>query len=322
LHLERSNISGRTQVAYYLEQHLLRIKPTLHPNTHRRYSQVVQDHINPIIGSKRLKNLNPNHIQDLYSIKLNSGVSPGTVHYIHKILSRALTIAVGRGYIENNPAKFVSKPQKIRREMNTFSSEEVRILFREISGSRLEALYYLAVTTGLRQAEILGLKWPDLDKEKGTLRVQRQLQRVFGKGLTFTELKTASSRRLIVVGPMTLGKLIEHKDRQDVENIGFGEKWLTLGLIFTKPNGSPIGPRCIIRDFKSIIQKAELPDIRFHDLRHTAATLMLQCEVHPKVVQEMLGHSSIKITLDTYSHVLPAMQYEAARKLDELLNHT
>jgi integrase len=320
-HLEKSNNRGRTRLANYFEQHLIKIEPTLHPNTHRRYSQIVHDHINPIIGSRRLQNLNPSHIQKLYSIKLKSGLSPGTVHYIHKVLSRALTIAVGQGYIEHNPAKFVSKPQKVRREMKTFSNVEVRILLREINGSRLEALYYLAVTTGLRQAEILGLKWPDLDKEKGTIRVQRQLQRVIGKGLTFTKPKTASSRRLVVLGPTTLEKLIEHKDRQDFERIGFGKAWQTLDLMFIKPNGSPIGSRCIIRDFKSIIQKAVLPDIRFHDLRHTAATLMLQCDVHPKVVQEMLGHSSITITLDTYSHVLPVMQYEAARKLDELLNH-
>jgi integrase len=322
LHFERSELCGRTLLASYLEQHLVNIKPTLHPNTHSRYSQVVRDHINPIIGSRRLKNLQSNHIQDLYSIKLKSGLSPGTIHGIHRILSRALTVAVGLGFIKQNPAKFVNKPQKIRREMRTFSSEEVRILFREISGSWLEALYYLAVTTGLRQAEILGLKWPDLDKEKGTIKVQRQLQRVIGKGLTFTEPKADSSRRLIALGPKTLEKLNEHKARQDVERYGFGEEWRFIDLMFTKQNGSPIGPRCVIRDFKSIIQKAELSDIRFHDLRHTAATLLLQCEIHPKIVQEMLGHSSISITLDTYSHVLPGMQHEAAGKLDEFLNHT
>jgi len=319
-HLGKSINWGRTTLQDYLEQHLIRIEPTLHPNTHKSYSQVVQDHIDPIIGSMRLKKLSPDHIQKLYSNKLNSGVSPSTVHHIHKVLSRALTIAVIRGYIEHNPAKFVSKPQIIRKEMKTFSSEEVRILFREISGSRLEALYYLAVTTGLRQAEILGLQWPDLEKEKGTLRVQRQLQRVHGKGLIFTEPKSASSRRLIVLGSTTLKRLKEHKDRQEVERHGYEEKWQTLDLMFTKPNGSPIGPRCIIRDFKSNIHNSGLPDIRFHDLRHTAATLMFQCEVNPKVVQEMLGHSSITITLDTYSHVLPVMQYEAAQKVDELLN--
>lgn len=322
MRLESSEFCGRTSLACYLEHHLNSIEPTLHPNTFWHYSQVVEDHIAPIIGSRRLKNLKPKHIQELYSIKLNNGLSPGTIHGIHRILSRALTIAVRRGFIEKNPAKFVSKPRLTRKEMQAFSNEEVRVLFREISGSRLEALYYLAVTTGLRQAEILGLKWPDLDKEKGTIKVQRQLQRVVGKGLTFTEPKADSSRRLIALGPMTLKKLNEHKARQDVERNGFGKEWLSLDLIFTKENGSPIGPRCVIRDFKAIIHKAELPDIRFHDLRHTAATLLLQCEIHPKVVQEMLGHSSIGITLDTYSHVLPSMQYEAAQKLDKFLNHT
>jgi integrase len=138
-------------------------------------------------------------------------------------------------------------------------------------------------------------------------------------GLTFSEPKSASGRRLIAIGPTTLEKLQEHKDRQDIERQGYTEEWQTLDLMFTRPKGSPIGPRDLFRKFKSIISSAGLPNIRFHDLRHTAATLMLQCGVHPKVVQERLGHSSISLTLDLYSHVLPVMQIEAANKIDELL---
>ncbi len=203
--------------------------------------------------------------------------------------------------------------------METYSVEEVRSLLNAVKGSQLEALFYIAVTAGLRQGEILGLLWSDLEWGTGNLRVQRQLQRVRHKGLIFNEPKSASGRRLIVLGPTTLERLQEHKDRQNNQRQGFAEEWQAFDLIFTKPNGSPIDPRGLLRNFKSIIKNAGLPDIRFHDLRHTAATMMLQCGVHPKIVQERLGHSSISITLDTYSHILPVMQIEAASKIDELL---
>jgi integrase len=255
----------------------------------------------------------------LYSNKLKTGTTPTRARFIHKILNRALNLAVQWGYRKDNPAEFVSIPKISRKEMKTFSVEEIRIFLHAVQGSRLDALFHLAVTSGLRQSEILGLKWSDLDWDTGNLQVQRQLQRVRGKGLIFSEPKSTSGRRLIVIGLATLEKLKEHKNRQDYERNGFPEDWQTLNLIFAKPNGSPIGPRSLYRKFKSIINDAELPEIRFHDLRHTAATLMLQCGIHPKVVQERLGHSSISITLDTYSHVLPVMQLEAATKIDELL---
>jgi integrase len=318
----RSKNWNNASIKEYLQLFLTRIEPTLHPNTFQDYSQVVRDHIIPYIGSIKLKDLNRDHIQMLYSIKLERGTTPTRVRFIHKILKRALNLAVRWNYIERNPTNFVSIPKKSRKEMKTFSVKEVRIFLNAVRGSRLEALFHLAVTSGLRQSEILGIKWHDLDWDTGNLRIQRQLQRVRGQGLIFSEPKSASGRRLIVIVSTTLDKLKEHKYSQDIERQGFAEGWQGLDLIFTMPKGSPIGPRYLFRKFKSVINDAGLPDIRFHDLRHTAATLMLQCGVHPKVVQERLGHSSISITLDTYSHTTPVMQYEAAMKIDELIHNS
>jgi integrase len=218
-----------------------------------------------------------------------------------------------------NPTSHVDKSKVKRKEMKTLTAEQVIRLLNLSQGSRYEALYHLAVTTGLRQGELLGLRWSDLYWGTGHLKVQRQLQRVPGEGLVLNEPKSASGRRLVVLGPATLDKLRTHKRSQWEERIEVGNRWQENDLVFPSTIGTPMGPRNVVREFKELLQKAGLPEIRFHDLRHTAATLMLQEGVHPKVVQERLGHSQISITMDTYSHVLPAMQEEAAVKLDDLL---
>jgi integrase len=310
---------NKASVKEFLQLFLIRIEPTLHPNTYKDYSQVVRDHLIPHIGSIKLKNLNADHIQTLYSFKLENDTSPTRVRFIHKVLRRALNLAVRWNYLERNPANFVTVPARNRREMKTFSVKEVKIFLEAIEGSRLEALFHLAVTSGLRLSEILGLKWPDLGWETGSLRITRQLQRVPEKGLIFSEPKSASSRRNIVIGPTTLHKLKEHKGNHDIEREQYVERWQDLDLIFTTLKGSPIGPRNLYREFKSIIRSAGLPDIRFHDLRHTCATMMLQSGVNVKVIQTVLGHSSVVITLDTYSHLLPGMQAEAAEMVDSLI---
>jgi integrase len=310
----------KVKLKQFLEHFLIRIKPTLHPNTFKDYSQVIKDHINPFIGLIKLKDLNPNHIQEFYSIKLENGTTPSRVRYIHAVLHRALNLAVRWGYIDRNPAKFVNKPKQPRKEMKSLSAEQVRIFLIKSRGSRYETLFCLAVTTGLRKGEILGLRWSDIDWGSRSLRLQRQLQRVHGEGLIFSKPKSRSGRRLIMLGPSTAQKLRDHKRRQHMEKQDAGKDWEALDLVFPESNGSPTKPRKINRHFKTILLEAGLPNIRFHDLRHTSATLMLQCGVHPKIVQERLGHSSIAITLDVYSHVLPVMQSEAAQKLDEFLN--
>jgi integrase len=180
-------------------------------------------------------------------------------------------------------------------------------------------LYYLAITTGLRAGELLGLKWDDLDWAMGCLHVQRQVQRVPGSGLALLEPKSAAGRRVVVLGQTMMTVLDEHFKKQDRLRTFAGERWQDHGMIFTSQTGTCLDHRNVYREFKEILRKAGLPDIRFHDLRHTAATLMLRDGIHPKIVQERLGHAQISITMDTYSHVLPAMQDEVAKKMDELI---
>lgn len=171
----------------------------------------------------------------------------------------------------------------------------------------------------MRQGEILGLKWADLDWKTGKLHVQRQIQRMTGKGLVFTEPKSAAGRRVVAVSKSTLNILEEHSNLQQHEKILAGDHWVETDLIFSSTIGTPLDHRNLYREFKETLKKAGLPNIRFHDLRHTAASLMLQQGIHPKVVQERLGHSDITLTLNTYSHVLPSMQEDAAEKMDEVL---
>jgi integrase len=311
--------SMRMTVEKYLGRWLMAAKTSIRVKTYRQYAQVVHQHIVPALGSIKLRDLRPEQIQSLYAGKLDEGASPSTVRVIHSVFHCALNRAVKWGLLGRNPASHVDKPKVSRKEMKTLTAEHVVRLLNFAQGSRYEALYHLAVTTGLRQGELLGLRWSDLDWGTGHLKVQRQLQRIPGEGLVTNEPKSASGRRLVVLGPATLNKLRDHKRCQWGERMRAGNRWEENDLIFPSTIGTPMGPRNMVREFKELLRMAGLPEVRFHDLRHTAATLMLQEGIHPKVVQERLGHSQISITMDTYSHVFPAMQEEAAIKLDELL---
>jgi len=310
---------GQVTVAQYLESWLQSASLSLRPKTQRQYEQIARQHIGPTIGELMLADLQPDHIQSLYSAKLEHGASPSTVRILHAVLHRALSRAVRWGLIDRNPTDAVDRPRLRRKEMKTLTAEQVRCLLAAARASRLETVLCLAVTTGLRQGELLGLRWSDLDWRTGHLRVQRQVQRIGGQGLVFGEPKSASGRRVVVLGPAMIGRLRTYQERQALEKIVAGGRWQENGLVFPSTIGTPMEARNLVRSFKALLKEAGLPEIRFHDLRHTAATLMLQEGVHPKIVQERLGHSQISLTLDIYSHVLPTMQEEAARKLDSLL---
>jgi len=310
---------AQTTILGYFDEWLKAIKPSLKPKTWLQYEQVSRVHILPHIGKFKLKDLRPDHIQSLYNQKLEEGKSLSTLRIIHAVLHRSLNQAIKWGLIGTNPTDAVSRPKPKKREMKVLNEIQVLSFLSVEKGTRYEALYHLAIATGLRQGEILGLRWSDLDWQSGHLQVQRQLQQVLGKGLMFTEPKSKAGRRLVVLGQATCAKLQLHNEIQHEERLLAGDRWVENDLIFPSTIGTPLGPRNLFRHFKAVLLKAGLPEIRFHDLRHTAATLMLQQGVHPKVVQERLGHSSISLTLDTYSHVIPSMQQEAADKMDELL---
>jgi integrase len=288
--------------------------------TFERYEQVVRLHIRPALGKLKLKNLSPVHVRGLYREKLDAGFSPRTVQYVHVTLHKALKQAIMEGLIPRNATEAVKPPQVRREEMQPLSPEQVRVLLEAARGERLEALYVLAVTTGLRQGELLGLKWEDVDLEAGTLQVRRSLATT-KDGPQLTAPKTRGSRRTVRLTQSAVKALKSHLKQQLGEIDRAASLWRENGLVFASETGDPLDRRYVTTHrFKPLLKRAGLPQIRFHDLRHTCATLLLGRNVNPKVVSEMLGHASIAITLDTYSHVLPNMQSEAAKAMEDALS--
>ena len=312
-------LGAQMELGKYLEQWLVTVKTSVRPKTYELYRQTVTSHIVPVLGHIKLKDMRPDHVQSLYNTKLESGASNRTVRLIHTVLHIALNQALKIGLIGRNPSDAVIKPKLIKKEMKTLTDTQVQTLLFAARGTRHEVLYQLAVTTGLREGELLGLKWSDLDWVTRHVKVQRQLQWLSGQGLVFSEPKSAAARRVIVLGTATIEKLRKHYQQQQWERLAAGDRWVENDLIFPTTKGTPSNWRSLVRSFKKLLQTSSLPNIRFHDLRHTAATLMLQQGIHPKVVQERLGHSQVSLTLNTYSHVLPNMQEEAAEKIDELI---
>jgi integrase len=203
--------------------------------------------------------------------------------------------------------------------MKVLTDDQARSFLSAADNTRYGALYFLALTTGMRQGELLGLKWGDVDWRAPALHIQRQVQRVKGKGLVFVDPKTATSRRTVSLDLASIERLRAHRKRQELERSFAGSRWKDYDLIFPSTIGTPQDQRNLVRNFKGLLKELGLPKIRFHDLRHTAATLMLQEDIHPKHAQDRLGHSQISVTLDTYSHVLPPMQKEVAKKIESLL---
>jgi integrase len=247
---------------------------------------------------------------------MERGIGARTVRLTHAVLHRALNQALKWTLVPRNPAAAVDKPKAQRAEMRVWTVEQAQAFLAAIRDHRLYALYHLAITTGLRRGELLGLKWSDLDGDR--LSVQRQLQRVPGAGLTLSEPKTARGRRSVTLARVDLAALRERRETQQRERLFAGDAWQDSGLIFTTPKGTPCDPDNAGHTFRTLTLAVGLPPIRFHDLRHTAATIMLTRGVHPKVVQERLGHASIELTMDTYSHVVANMQAHAAAQIDAL----
>jgi len=285
-------------------------KPSLRPKTMESYSSLLRIHIIPAIGKVKLSQLRPNDLQTLYSKKLESGLSRRTVHYIHSIIHKILDQALKWGFVVRNVADLVNAPTPGKRMLSVWNREEVNkfLDFARLYNPRFYLVYVLCIYGGFREGEVLGIHKSDVSPERATITVNHAVQYLIGKGVTITTPKTDSSRRSVKL-PAFVMKLLKEKSDGLKEN----------QLLFTTDSGKPINPRFLIKHFKDDLKSAGLPEIRFHDLRHTSATLLLSANVHPKVVQERLGHSSITLTLDTYSSVLPDIQDEAVDKLDKYL---
>jgi integrase len=294
------------------------VRDTVRQRTYEGYAHMVERHISPTLGRVKLKSLTPDHVRGLYRERLDSGLSARTVQYAHTTLNKALKQAVADGLIPRNAAASVKSPRPRRPEIKPLNREQVRSLLNAVSGHRLAALYVVAVTAGLRQGELLGLQWKDVDLERGMLQVRRTLSEA-RSGRIFEAPKSGRGRQIRLTQKATTA-LRAHRKRQLEERIGKAGLWQEQDLVFPSEVGTPLSARNLQRHFKGALKRVGLPGTtRFHDLRHTCATLLLKQGVHVKYVQELLGHADISLTLNVYSHVLPDMGDAAAGAMDDAL---
>jgi integrase len=300
-------------------------KRSVRPRTYERYREAIHLHLIPVLGHHKLQKLSAQHIQAFYTKKLDEGLAPTTVIYYHSVLHNALKTAVKWGLVVQNVCDLVSPPRKQRFEIQPLAVEQVQTLLTAVHAHKWEALYVLALATGMRRGELLGLKWQDINFSTKTLQVRRILSRVPTNTpnrehvYVEAEPKTQKSRRSVVLAPFAVEALKEHRIRQLETKLKAGQAWQEHDYVFCTSIGTHLNPNHVVVEFKKLLKQAELPNIRFHDLRHSAATLLLSLGVHPKVVQEVLGHTEISMTMDIYSHVLPGMQHEAMGRLDDVL---
>lgn len=294
---------------------------SVRPRTYESYSMIVGRHLKPALGRIRVRRLAVRQIQSYLNDKLAGGLSPSSVRGHHAVLRAALSQAEKWGLVTRNVAKLVDPPKVERTAIVSFTPEQCRAFLDALAGDRLEPLYVAALALGLRKGELLGLRWDDVDFDSRTVRVRAALQYLNGS-LTLVEPKTELSRRAIVM-PATLVKALQaHRSMQARERLLMGPDWKDWGLVFATPLGTPLDQSRVSKHFKRMLKKAALPDMRFHDLRHSCASLLLAQHVPARVVMEILGHSTISLTMNTYSHVIPALHQEAADQMDGVLRGT
>jgi len=280
------------------------------------YESVARRHLVPTLGHVPLKDLQPRTIQSCYGAMCET-LSNRTVLHVHRVLSQALKWAVRQGYLGRNPADLVDPPSPRSRTMCTLSAFEVGILLEDAQDNYYYPVIYTAVSTGLRRNELLGLRWRDIDLDFLSISVSQTLYKGRGR-VEFKEPKTKYSRRRVAMTPKLALFLREYKAERESLSLHLGKLLSLDDLVFTNEKSKPIDPSTLTHNFGRIVKHAGL-SARFHDLRHTYASLMLAAGVHPKIVSEALGHSTVAITLDIYSHVTPGLQEAAAKQLDSVL---
>jgi len=313
-------VDERTTVSEFLSEWLDAVRHRLRPKTFRSYEQIVRVHLVPFLGAIPLAKLQPHHVQQLVASRLDLGLSPRTADYCRVVLRAALNDAVRWGIIARNVAQLADPPRQERPAIEPWDIDEARRLLSVARHDRPGALFSVALALGLRQGEALGLTWDSIDLDRGTLAVTAQLQWISGEP-TLVPPKSSASRRVLILPQILREALRIHRRRQIEERLAAGSLWQgnRWNLVFTTAIGTPLDPRNVRRVFRRLCQQAGVRPIRFHDLRHTCATLLLAQEVPPRVVQELLGHSQITLTLDTYTSVLPRHLGDAARRIDALL---
>ncbi len=306
----------------YLDFWLANIAKTrLESRTHADYCDLMRLYIRKPLGNIKITDLKSSHIQKVYGKLLGRGLSARRIRYAHAVLRSALQHAVKTDILIRNEAALVELPRQTRKEMDCLKSDEAVRFIDALKGERFEIMFSFALATGMRLQEYCALQWKDIDFGRGTATVQRGLVwHRTGGGYHFKQPKTAKSRRTIPLPVSLLKPLQKHRIRQFEARLKVGDAWNDLDLVFPSEIGTPLNPPNITRHFKRMLKKAKLrTSIRLYDLRHSTASLLLEAETHPKIVSERLGHSSIVLTLDTYSHVAPHLQQTASDRLDEMI---
>jgi integrase len=294
------------------------VRPSVRPKTYASYAQLVRHHLAPGLGRVPLAQLQPADVQRFLNQKHAAGLSPRTVQYLHALLRAALGQAERWGLAARNVARLVRPPRVPRAEVPAFTVAEAQQLLAAAAPTRLAALYMLALGLGLRQGELLGLRWADVDLRHGRLTVRSQLQWLGGRPV-LTEPKSARARRTLELPAFVGEALRQHRARQAAERLRAGPYWQETGLVFTTQAGTALEPRNVVRHYHALLARAGLPRRPFHTLRHTAASLLLAHGADLRVVQQVLGHAQVALTANLYAHVLPTLLADAARRLDAAL---
>lgn len=310
----------RMTLRAFLETWLVEVAtPKLKPATIQSYTWLIRDHISPSIGNKLLESLTPRDIQMCVNQMLAKDLSPRSAMHGLATLRSALGTALKWQLVHRNAAALVDAPRFKRYKPQTLTTDQARELVKATVGNRLSALYTVALAVGLRLGEALALSWEDVDLEKRSLRVRRSLQRIRGK-LQFIETKSEHSNRSLRLPDVCVSSLVRHAAAQSEERMLAGSKWIESGLCFTSRFGTPLDGPNVTHQFQRLLKLSCLPKMRFHDLRHCAAVLLISQGVHPRTVMEILGHSQIAITMNLYGHTLPELHDDAAAKMDVLFS--
>ncbi|MHB8858954.1 MAG: tyrosine-type recombinase/integrase [Thermoleophilia bacterium] len=304
----------RLTVGMYLDDWLELVQVSLRPSTFRSYQDLIRIHIKPEIGKVKMAKLSPQQIQSLLNKKLKGGLSPRRCEYIYAVLHRALGQGERLELISRNPARLVCPPRPKKKAAKFLSIDEAQSLLRAAEGDRMEVLLLVALSTGLRRGELLGLRWEDIDLVGGTLKVRHSLQR----GGILAEPKSAAGLRTIVLPNVTKKALKRHRKRQVQDRLLAGSRWQERGFVFTSIIGTPLCGDNVYKRYRGLLEKAGLPGIPFHSLRHTACSFLAAQGVHPAIAMDVMGHSQVSLTLNVYSHAAIEGKREAAIKMGEL----
>ncbi len=313
-------VGGKLTVGGFLDDWMTGVEPTLKPRTAAGYHQLIRDHLLPALGSVVLTRLRPEQVQKMYAAMLARGSSPKTIANVAGVLHAALQQALRWRLVTANVASLVRAPRRVKPELSVLSGDQVRQLLdaADKSADPLTPMWALALGTGMRQGEILGLRWPDVDVDRGLLAVQHSLVQVNGAFL-LAEPKTASSRRVIHLSPALVERLVRHRQGEIEEALRAGRPYELAGHVFRRADGRPLSASMVLKAWHRALDRAGLDRIRFHDARHSVATTLMDRLKNARVVADVLGHANVSTTLSMYAHTTATQHEQAAAILGEAL---